>query len=80
MTYERMHGREEGIAERLKMWRRYLATDKRYPWLGSGICDDLVTAARMLGADVSEFSVAGDNEPTLPTIIPQESVALEFDL
>ncbi len=55
MTYERMHGREEGLAERLKMWRRHLATDRRYPWLGSGICDDLVTAARLLGADVSEF-------------------------
>jgi hypothetical protein len=79
MTYERMHGREEGIAERLKMWRRALATDKSYPWLGTGICDDLVTAARMLGADVSEFDQHND-EPTLPEIVPAEPVVMEFDL
>jgi hypothetical protein len=66
MTYERMHGSENGIAERLKMWRRALATDKSYPWLGTGICDDLVTAARMLGADVSEFDRDPKTEPTLP--------------
>jgi hypothetical protein len=74
-----MHGREEGLAERLKMWRRHLATDKRYPWLGSGICDDLVTAARLLGADVSEFTDRKD-EPTLPEIVPAAPQELEFDL
>jgi hypothetical protein len=79
MTYQRMHGREEGLAERLKMWRRHLATDRRYPWIGTGICDDLVTAARLLGADVSEFSEKRD-EPTLPEIVPQAEVSLEFDL
>jgi hypothetical protein len=74
-----MHGREEGLGERLKMWRRHLATDKRYPWLGSGICDDLVTAARLLGADVSEFTDRRD-EPTLPEIVPAAPQELEFDL
>lgn len=81
MTYQRMHGGEAGIAERLKMWRRELATNKAYPWLGTGICDDLVTAAHLLGADVSEF----DNvvpELTLPEIVPAEPVQqpMEFDL
>lgn len=79
MTYERMHGSENGIAERLKMWRRSLAMDKSYPWLGTGICDDLVTAARLLGADVSEFDDKRD-QPTLPEIVPAEPVVLEFDL
>ena len=79
MTYQRMHGSEDGIAERLKMWRRSLAMDKSYPWLGTGICDDLVTAARLLGADVSEF-MDKRNEPTLPEIVPAEPAPLEFDL
>lgn len=69
MAYERMHGREEGIAERLKAWRRSLATQD-YPWLGTGICDDLVTAARLLGADVSEFDQGK----------PASAPTLEFDL
>lgn len=72
MAYERMHGQEKGIAERLKMWRRQLGTDKNYPWMGTGICDDLVTAARMLGADVSEFDNS-TNQPVNPAV-------LEFDL
>jgi hypothetical protein len=76
-----MYGREEGIAERLKMWRRQLGTNKNFPWLGTGICDDLVTAARLLGADVSEFE-ADLNQPTLPGVVPVEPVqqALVYDL
>lgn len=82
MTYQRMHGNEVGIAERLKMWRRHLGADKHYPWLGTGICDDLVTAARLLGADVSEFSTDAKSEPTLPDVIPvePEQQPMEFDL
>lgn len=81
MTYQRMHGSENGIAERLKMWRRQLAQDKRYPWMGTGICDDLVTAARLLGADVSEFEDNRD-QPALPEILPAEpeQQPMEFDL
>jgi hypothetical protein len=78
VTYKRMHGSEEGIADRLKMWRRHLGADKTYPWLGTGICDDLVTAARLLGADVSEFDHAA--EPVLPEIVPAEPQEIEFDL
>jgi hypothetical protein len=74
MTYQRMHGQEQGIAERLKMWRRHLGGDKSYPWLGTGICDDLVTAARLLGADVSEFTTL--IEQSVP-VAPQP---MEFDL
>lgn len=79
MTYQRMHGNEVGLAERLKMWRRALGSDKTYPWLGTGICDDLVTAARLLGADVSEFTDRKD-EPTLPEIVPTAPQEMEFDL
>lgn len=81
MPYQRMHGSEDGLAERLKMWRRQLGSDKSYPWLGTGICDDLVTAARLLGADVSEFDETKD-QPTLPNVVPAEpeQTALEYDL
>lgn len=82
MTYQRMHGSENGLAERLKMWRRQLGSDKTYPWLGTGLCDDLVTAARLLGADVSEFDQPDANQPTLPEVLPAEpvQVSLEYDL
>lgn len=73
MAYDRMHGQEKGIAERLLMWRRTLGTEKKYPWLGTGICDDLVTAAKLLGADTSEFA---DGAPAALAPAP----VLEFDL
>lgn len=75
MTYQSMHGQERGIAERLKMWRRQLGSEKIYPWLGTGICADLVTAARLLGADVSEFETT-PNKPIVEIAAP----VMEFDL
>lgn len=63
---EKNFGHPEGIEKRLVMWRRQLDVDRRYPWIGTGILDDLVCAAKLLGADVSEFERPKDN--------------LEFDL
>lgn len=56
MTCERRYGKREGLAERLLEWRRALGESKKYPWIGLGICDDLVAAAEALGADTSEFT------------------------
>ena len=63
---EKSFGHPDGIEKRLIMWRRQLGVDRRYPWIGTGILDDLVCAAKLLGADVSEFERPKDN--------------LEFDL
>jgi hypothetical protein len=63
--YERCFGKPEGLGKRLIMWRRQLASSA-YPWIGTGICDDLVAAAKALGENVSEFEKPADN--------------LEFDL
>jgi hypothetical protein len=66
MTDGRKYGAADGIEKRLVYWRRQLSLDKRYPWVGSGLLEDLVCAAKMLGGDVSEFERPADN--------------LEFDL
>lgn len=78
---ERSFGIVEGLEKRLVMWRRQLSIDKRYPWIGSGILDDLVCAAKMLGADVSEFE-RPDTEQRVFDIIPAEPEQqnLEYDL
>lgn len=64
MTYTSPYGRPEGIAHRLIEWRRTLGADRTYPWAGTGLLDDLVCAAAMLGADVSEFE-PDDRQPEL---------------
>lgn len=56
MAEERAFGIPDGIEKRLLMWRRQLATDKTFPWIGTGLVADLECAAKMLGADVSEFT------------------------
>jgi len=66
MTEGTKYGDAAGIKKRLVYWRRQLSLDKRYPWVGSGLLEDLVCAAKLLGGDVSEFERPADN--------------LEFDL
>jgi len=66
MPQAKTYGVSDGIEKRLVYWRRQLSLDKRYPWVGSGLLEDLVCAAKMLGGDVSEFERPADN--------------LEFDL
>lgn len=66
MTEGRAFGVPADIEKRLIYWRRQLGIDRRYPWVGSGLLEDLVCAAKLLGGDVSEFERPADN--------------LEFDL
>jgi hypothetical protein len=63
------------------MWRRQLAVDRKYPWIGTGLLDDLVCAAKMLGANTSEFEKEDDEQQTFD-IIPAEPEQqnLEYDL
>lgn len=81
MTYQSSFGMPEGIEQRLVYWRRQLGSNKEYPWLGTGILDDLVCAAGMLGADVSEFRQQDRDQPAFD-IIPAapEQQPFEYDL
>ena len=49
MTEGRAFGVPDGIEKRLEYWARQLSLDKRYPWVGMGLIDDLKCAAKMLG-------------------------------
>lgn len=81
MTYECRFGHPENIEKRLVTWRRQLSLDKRFPWVGTGLLDDLVCAAKLLGADVSEFEKKDTAQPMLD-ILPTEPEQqnLEYDL
>lgn len=48
MTYERPYGKSEGLADRLDAAAERMAKDKRSPWLGLGLYDDLIAAAAVL--------------------------------
>lgn len=63
--YVRPFGKPEDIEKRLVAWRRQLGMDKSLPWVGLGLLDDLVCAAKMLGADVSEFEEPDKDQSTL---------------
>jgi len=45
MTYDRKFGQAEGLRERLVMWADRLGKDKSFPWMGTGLIDDLRAAA-----------------------------------
>ena len=51
MEYDRPFGKPQDIEKRLAMWANSLARDRQYPWMGSGLVDDLVCAAKLLGAE-----------------------------
>jgi hypothetical protein len=44
-------GEPEGIGKRLAGWASQLGRDRKYPWVGTGLIDDLKCAAKLLGAD-----------------------------
>lgn len=50
MSNERQFGMPEGLARRLNTWANQLSTNKSYPWVGTGLIDDLKCAASQLGA------------------------------
>lgn len=64
----RCFGKPEGIEKRLAMWTRQFSMDKRYPWVGLGLIDDLKCACKMLG---------GDPEQEYPDLRKPETQAAE---
>lgn len=52
----RCFGKPEGIEKRLSMWASGLGADKKYPWVGMGLIDDLKCASRMLGGDPDKIN------------------------
>lgn len=44
-------GAPEGLPQRLATWANQLSRDKQYPWVGTGLIDDLKCAARLMGVD-----------------------------
>lgn len=67
-------GYSEDIEKRLVTWHRQLGQDRRYPWVGTGLLDDLRQAALMLGAKPEAFNVP-KIEASTPTPEP-----VEYDL
>ena len=74
MTYISPHGKAAGLSERLLKFSEVLAKNKSYPWLGTGIIDDLRAAAAVI-----------DGRPVPPTMLEemeaeQPTLNLEYDL
>ena len=49
--YQSPYGQQDGLGKRLAYWANQLSHDRRYPWIGLGIIDDLNCAAKLLGSD-----------------------------
>lgn len=71
----RCFGKREGLEKRLAYWSRQLSNDKRFPWVGLGLIDDLKCASRELGGNPDEtFPDMRKNPP------PEPAAAPEYDL
>lgn len=71
----RCFGKREGLEKRLAMWANQLSCDKRYPWVGLGLIDDLKCACRMLGGDPDKRYADMRNPKPAP-----EPTKVEYDL
>lgn len=72
----RCFGKPEGLEKRLAYWARQLSMDKKYPWVGLGLIDDLKCACRELGGDPDQtFPDMRKPEPA-----PAAAPAVEYDL
>jgi hypothetical protein len=72
----RAFGKPEGLEKRLAMWANQFSTDKRYPWVGLGLIDDLKCASRMLGGDPDKrYPDMRKPEPA-----PEPAKVVEYDL
>lgn len=47
-------GEVSGLGPRLAYWANQLGKDRNYPWVGTGLIDDLKCAAKQLGVDFDE--------------------------
>jgi hypothetical protein len=49
VSNEKQFGIKEGLGRRLNTWAHQLSLDKRYPWVGTGLLDDLKLASKLVG-------------------------------
>lgn len=70
-------GEPENIEKRLAMWAIQLSVDKKFPWVGTGLIDDLKCACRMLGGDPDKRYIGSK---AAPKEAPPEPAKVEYDL
>lgn len=76
--YKSPYGKAEGLADRLDGLADRLAKDKTFPWLGSGIYDDLRAAAcAVRGEPIQEKSTPVPEPEAWETEFTKK---MEFDL
>lgn len=83
MTYKSPYGVPEGLERRLAQWANQLSRDKTYPWVGSGLIDDLKLASTTLGAPPFETlypMFVGGKIPPPPGAPKPPAPPMEFDL
>lgn len=91
MSYNPSFGIPEGLGRRLNTWANQLSRDKSYPWVGTGLIEDLKCAATELGAPPFDEMFPLRFEPRKPEPQPEpemedwekqfvSSPAVEFDL
>lgn len=77
----RAFGKPENLEKRLAMWANQLSRDRKYPWVGLGLIDDLKCACRELGGDPDKQYP--DMRPKTKVPIepaPEPASAMEYDL
>lgn len=68
--YVSPHGKAAGLSDRLLGFAEALSTNRTYPWVGTGLIDDLRAAAALV-----------DKRPVPPTMAEQmETENQEYDL
>lgn len=72
----RAFGKPENIEKRLAMWANQLSMDRKYPWVGLGLIDDLRCACQMLGGDPDKQFP----DMRKPVAAPAPAKAMEYDL
>lgn len=77
----RAFGKPENIEKRLAMWAQQFSMDKRYPWVGLGLIDDLKCACRMLGGDPDKkYPDMRSKGPSVPAPTPEAAPEPVYDL
>lgn len=78
----RCFGKPENIEKRLAMWANQLSCDKRYPWVGLGLIDDLKCACIMLGGEPDKTypDMRPKSRQSAPEPEPAPAPVVEYDL
>lgn len=79
---ESKYGRREGLDKRLAYWANQLGRDRQYPWVGTGLIDDLKAAAEALGTDFDTNypAVVEEDEFAEFRAKQAEAAKIEYDL